>query len=83
MLSELHAFTCFHYIHQNPLKAGLCSKFEDWNFSSFKEYLEDRDGSVCKRAPAYDLLRIPKSPEEFATHSLSTVVNEDVLLKIK
>jgi hypothetical protein len=83
MLSELHAFTCFHYIHQNPLKAGLCSKFEDWNFSSFKEYMEDGDGSVCKRAPAYDLLRIPKNPEEFVTHSLSTVVNEDVLLKIK
>lgn len=27
------------YIHQNPLKAGLVSKMEDYEFSSYKEYL--------------------------------------------
>jgi len=27
------------YIHQNPLKAGLATKLEDYSFSSYKEYL--------------------------------------------
>jgi putative transposase len=35
---------CFHYIHQNPLKAGLVKKLEDWEYSSFNE-------SAGKKAP--------------------------------
>jgi putative transposase len=33
-----HAFYCLHYIHQNPLRAGLVKKMEHWEFSSFNEY---------------------------------------------
>ena len=25
---------CFHYIHQNPVNAGLVKKATDWEFSS-------------------------------------------------
>jgi len=32
------------YIHQNPLKAGLVEKIEDYDYSSFREYL--RGGSL-------------------------------------
>lgn len=28
----------FHYIHQNPLRAGLTSRLEDWKWSSFRYY---------------------------------------------
>jgi REP element-mobilizing transposase RayT len=35
-----HITSVFHYIHQNPLKAGLVKKMEDWNNSSFNEYLK-------------------------------------------
>lgn len=35
-------FLCvLRYIHQNPVKAKLCSKVEDYPFSSFAEYLHD------------------------------------------
>ena len=30
--------TCFHYIHQNPVKAGLVKKCKEWGYSSFQEY---------------------------------------------
>ncbi len=30
--------SCAHYIHRNPLKAGLVIKMEDWKFSSFRGY---------------------------------------------
>jgi REP element-mobilizing transposase RayT len=33
-----YALTCFHYIHQNPLKARLVSRIEDWPHHSFDEY---------------------------------------------
>jgi putative transposase len=29
---------CFDYIHQNPVKANLVNKAEDWEFSSYREY---------------------------------------------
>lgn len=33
--------TVLRYIHQNPVKAELCSKVEEYPFSSFAEYLHE------------------------------------------
>ena len=32
---------CFNYIHNNPVKAGLVNNPEEWEFSSFREFLGD------------------------------------------
>jgi len=40
---------CFHYIHQNPLKAKLVNKLCDWEYSSYRDYAELRTGSLCNR----------------------------------
>ena len=42
-------FNCFHYIHQNPLKASLVKKMEDWKYSSFKDYACTRNGTLCNK----------------------------------
>lgn len=42
-------FNCFHYIHQNPLIAGLIKKLEDWAYSSFKDYAGLRNGTLCNK----------------------------------
>lgn len=40
---------CFNYIHQNPVKAGLVMKIQDWEFSSAKEYFKNTiDGLISK-----------------------------------
>ena len=31
--------TVIRYIHQNPVKAGLCKKVEDYKYSSYNEYI--------------------------------------------
>ena len=38
---DSYFLTVLRYIHQNPVKAKLCSKVEDYPFSSFAEYLHD------------------------------------------
>lgn len=53
-----YAFTCFHSIHQNPYRAKLVSKIEDWEFSSFQDYLAIRKGTLCKQELAKRLLDI-------------------------
>ncbi|MEJ0105335.1 MAG: transposase [Bacteroidota bacterium] len=45
---EYHS-ACFHYIHQNPLRAGLVKKMEEWNYSSFKDYAGLRQGTLCNK----------------------------------
>lgn len=41
---DAYFLTVLRYIHQNPVKAKLCSKVEDYPFSSFAEYLHE---STC------------------------------------
>jgi putative transposase len=47
---------CFHYIHQNPWKAGLVDKMEEWKYSSFSDYAGLRNGTLCNKELAFQLL---------------------------
>ncbi len=44
--------TCVEYVHQNPVCDGLVKHAEDWEYSSFRDYLGLRDGKLLD----YDLL---------------------------
>ncbi|MCA4900709.1 MAG: transposase [Bacteroidota bacterium] len=55
-----HSQTTFHYIHQNPMKAGLVKKMEDWPHSSFIDYLDQRE-SICNTELARELLNLNAS----------------------
>ena len=35
-----YLMTVIRYIHQNPVKAGICKEIEDYPYSSFKEYID-------------------------------------------
>jgi hypothetical protein len=67
--SDDHPFTCFHYIHQNPMKAGLVSRMEEWEMSSFIDFLNPNSDSICNRSLAYDFLEVPKSSDDFLEQS--------------
>ena len=54
--SKLYDVLCFHYIHQNPLKANLVKRMEDWEYSSFRDYCGLREKSICNRELAVKLL---------------------------
>lgn len=36
---------CFNYIHNNPVKAGLVKNANEWEFSSYCDYYENRHNS--------------------------------------
>ncbi len=48
---------CFFYIHQNPYIAGLVDKIEHWEFSSFNEYLNNKD-YLCNIELGRELLNL-------------------------
>ena len=44
-----------HYCHQNPWKAGLVKKIEDWPYSSFLDYAGLRNGTICNKSLLMEL----------------------------
>ena len=57
---HLYPEICFYYNHQNPMKAGLVKKMEDWDFSSFKDYAGLRNGTLCNQGLAFELLNLQR-----------------------
>lgn len=71
--------TCMHYIHQNPLRAGLVHAMEKWQFSSFADIAGLRKGTIC----SYELLQqLTGYDEEFYKESYG-VIEDRVRLSFK
>ncbi len=77
--SGQYRLTAFHYIHQNPLKAGLVTKLEDWQFSSFADYAGLRNGTLCNKILAQQLTGF--STTDFIKESYESI-NIDIEEKI-
>lgn len=81
LLDDFHkAFICFQYIHQNPVKAELVDKMEDYEFSSYRDFAKLRNGTLCKQNLAHDYLDIDLN--NFVEQSDGVVINDRVLKSI-
>ena len=74
--SNLYDLLCFHYIHQNPMKAKLVEKMEDWAYSSFKDYCGLRRGTLCDQELAFRLLDLDK--KKFYEDSYKIISDDDI-----
>ena len=74
--SSLYDIICFNYIHQNPLKANLVAKMEQWEFSSFMDYCGLRNGTLCNKSLAIQLLGIDM--KTFYPDSYSIVKDDEI-----
>jgi putative transposase len=73
-----YAFICFNYIHQNPIKARLIARLEDWEFSSFRDYLNLRNGTLVNKTLGRELLDLPKNEKDFLELSYKAI-NDDLI----
>lgn len=69
-----YATTCFLYIHQNPVIAGLVSKLDDWEFSSFRDFAGFRNGKLINKQLAFEFIEL--EPEHFREQSNRWVDDE-------
>ena len=56
---EIYGITCYNYIHNNPVKAKLVNAPEEWDFASAKDFAGLRNGSLCNKEMAKELLCLP------------------------
>jgi putative transposase len=75
-LSETQSYLieCMHYIHQNPWRAGLVNKIEEWPYSSFLDYAGLREGTLCNKSllmelTGYDLKRFYQDSYNVIEHA--------------
>jgi hypothetical protein len=74
-----YGFTAFQYIHQNPLKAGIVSRMEDWLYSSYIDYMQLRNGPLCDKELAFQLIGFDR--ENFEKESYQAI-DENLIPKI-
>jgi len=72
--SGRYFLTALRFIHQNPQKAWIASKLENYKFSSYADYLK-KDGELIDFELAYQML----GDEEFAR--FSNELNDDMCLE--
>ncbi len=51
-----YAIQCFHYIHENPVKAHIVKHATDWIYSSARDYAGLRNGTICNQELAHKAL---------------------------
>ena len=44
-----YLMTILAYIHQNPLRSGLVARLEDWEYSSYRDYIGTRRELLVKK----------------------------------
>ena len=74
--SKKYDYICMHYIHQNPIKAKLVKKMEDWEYSSFKDYCGFRNGTLCNKILAANLLDM--NMKTFYEDSYKLISDDDI-----
>jgi len=75
--SSYYDYVCLNYIHQNPVKAKLVKKIEDWEYSSFRDYIDLRKGTLCNKSIAFKLIAKIEEKSMY-TMSYETLNDEDV-----
>ena len=58
------------YIHLNPVRAGLVKEAENWEFSSYCDYLGLRTGSILNPKIVLDQFQSPQDYRDFVEEEL-------------
>ena len=73
---DAYYLSVLRYIHMNPVKAGLCKKPEQYEHSSYREYIRKTKRKLADTGRALEML----GRDEFIHYTLTQ--NEDVLLDV-
>jgi len=74
LTTQIQGLTCFHYIHQNPIRAHLVKEMGAWPYSSFPDYSGKRNGTLIDKDVASQKLDLAITPEKFIEQSKKAIV---------
>lgn len=69
---ERHLYNCILYIHNNPVKAGICKQAGEYKYSSYKKFFNDKNSNM--------LTSIFQSKKEYIiAHSKMNMLTNDFI----
>ena len=74
--SDNHFLAALRYIHQNPVKAGVCKNVSDYAWSSYQEYVENR--TFIDTAFAFELIDMSNFVEFHQTESSEKFLDYEI-----
>jgi len=48
--SESYFQNCLHYIHYNAVRHGLCESIDDWYWSSYSAFIDEKPSKLARKA---------------------------------
>jgi len=73
---ERYLLTLTNYIHQNPLRIGIVKNIADWEFSSYRDYIGKRKGTLIDKTL---IMKEFNSIDEFILFSSQKIDKVDFL----
>ena len=71
---------CFFCIHHNPLAADLVKDLCDWKYSSYLDYCDKRNGTLCNKELFFSLTGLTIS--DIIQHS-ETAIDPEIIFKLE
>ena len=71
---------CFFYIHHNPLAADLVKDLYDWKYSSYLDYCDKRNGTLCNKELFFSLTGLTIS--DIIQHS-EIAIDPEIIFKLE
>lgn len=78
--TSTYLINCFHYIHNNPLKARLVKELKKWPYSSYPDYYDNRNGTLCNRSIILESTGF--TSKEFFAPGKNKEVDDTIIKKI-
>ncbi len=75
---ERYLLTLTNYIHQNPLRIGIVKNIVDWEFSSYRDYIGTRKGTLIDKT---FIMKEFNSIDEFILFSSQKIEKVDFLFQ--
>jgi hypothetical protein len=79
LIDDKTILNVINYIHQNPLRKALVKNLEDWEFSSFRDYVNLRSGALLNKD--FVLAHIP-TIKEFKFFSMTKAEKFNFILNV-
>jgi putative transposase len=73
--NEAHLLQLSRYIHLNPVVDRLVKRPDDWEFSSYREFIGSRNGTLAKPDV---VLSYFQSPEDYRNYVASSIDHEAI-----
>lgn len=73
---ERYLFNLVTYIHQNPVRAGLVINLEDWEFSSYRDYISVQISSITKTDFILSMFSTLEEFKEYSNTMMDAIDNK-------